>query len=64
MKYEVTIHIDASVCVDVEAGSPQEAFESADYRSAIIKNIDDINVHGYEPIGCEDENGHYTEYSA
>lgn len=63
MKYAVALNINATLVVEVEAESPSEAFERADYRDADIKSADDINVHGYEPIGCEDEGGNYTEYS-
>lgn len=64
MNYRVTINIDATVNVIVDADSPQEAFENASLRDANVRSIDDIDVFTSEPVGCEDEEGNYTRYTA
>lgn len=63
-KYKVTINVDATVDVVVDANSPQEAFEKASLADASLTSIDDLDVFTSEPVGCEDENGNYTEYHA
>ena len=63
-KYKVTINVDATVDVVVDANSPQEAFDKASLVDARLTSIDDLNVFTSEPVGCRDENGNYTEYHA
>ena len=63
-KYKVTINVDATVDVVVEAGSPQEAFDKASLADARLTSIDDLDVFTSEPVGCEDEKGNYTRYHA
>ena len=63
-KYKVTINVDATVDVVVEAGSPQEAFDKASLADARLTSIDDLDVFTSEPVGCEDEEGNYTRYHA
>ena len=63
-KYKVTINVDATVDVVVDANSPQEAFENASLADASLTSIDDLNVFTSELVGCRDENGNYTEYHA
>lgn len=64
MKYKVTMNIDATVDVIVDADSPREAFENASVSDANVRSIDDVDVFASEPVGCEDENGNYTRYTA
>lgn len=63
-KYKVTINVDATVDVVVEASSPHEAFDKASLADARLTSIDDLNVFTSEPVGCEDEKGNYTRYHA
>lgn len=63
-KYKVTINVDATVDVVVDANSPQEAFDKASLVDASLTSIDDLNVFTSEPVGCEDEKGNYTRYHA
>lgn len=63
-KYKVTINVDATVDVVVEASSPQEAFDKASLADARLTSIDDLNVFTSEFVGCEDEDGNYTRYTA
>ena len=60
-KYKVTINVDATVDVVVEANSQEEAFEKASIVDAEIRSVDDLCVFSAEVVGCEDENGNYTE---
>ena len=62
MKYKVTININATVDVIVDADSPLEAFENASVSDANVRSIDDVDVLTSEPVGCEDEGGNYTMY--
>lgn len=63
-KYKVTINVDATVDVVVDAASPQEAFDKASLADARLTSIDDLNVFTSEFVGCEDEDGNYTRYTA
>jgi hypothetical protein len=63
-KYKVTINVDATVDVVVDAASPHEAFDKASLADARLTSIDDLNVFTSEFVGCEDEDGNYTRYTA
>lgn len=58
MKYDVLMEVDSTVSVEVEADSPEEAFEKAGLCGV---DCGDLNVNGAHPLNAIDENGETIE---
>lgn len=62
MKYYVSMRVDGRIDVEVDADSPEEAFEKAEEKW--ISDDFDFNkmdIVDSEPVNCTDEDGNLTD---
>ena len=60
MKYTVSMAVDGRLDVNVEAGTPAEAFEKAkeEFMDASLSKMEVVDA---KPVNCSDENGNIVE---
>ena len=60
MKYTVSMAVDGRIDVEVEADTPEEAFEKADAAFATA-DLTNIEIVGRNPVNCSDEDGNLVK---
>ena len=62
MKYIVSMRVEGRVNIEVEADSPQEAFDRANDMGLCSADLSKMEIIDDGAVNCTDEDGNLTDY--
>ena len=60
MKYTVSMAVDCRIDVEVEADTPEDAFNRADAAFATV-DLTNMEIVDRKPVNCSDEDGNLVK---